>query len=58
METTKNYFRPVLRRRDTLIAVALILMPVAFLLLSVYIAGRTIQALEEVFLVIIGKKEN
>lgn len=68
METTKNYFlrdlgvvlgRSVLRSRETLIAVAVIILPIVFVLLLVYVSGRAIQTLEEIVLAIInGKKEN
>lgn len=48
--------RHILRSKDTMMVVAIVLLPVAFLLLLVYALGNAIQALEEIFLTIIGTK--
>lgn len=70
METTKNYFfrdtgsilersmRGILRSRDTMIALAIILMPIALVVLLVYAFSGVLRTLEKIFLSIICKKEN
>lgn len=68
METVRNYsfrdmgimlgrsMRHILRSRDAMITVTIIIMPIAFMLLLVYVLGSAIQTLEKIFLVIINKK--
>ena len=67
METIKNYFfrdmgvmlgrfmRHILRSRNALITVAII--PIAFMMLFIYVFGGAILALEEIYLAIINKKK-
>lgn len=68
METASYFFRdtgvalgrsirPVLRSRDTLIAVTLLLLPVAFVVLLVYACGRAIQTSGQLFLTLIDNKK-
>lgn len=42
----RNVVRPLLRSREVLIALALILLPVALLFLLVHVAGSTVRTLE------------
>ena len=68
METIKNHsfrdmgvmlgrsMRHILRSRDAMITVTIIIMPIAFILLLVYVLGTAIQTLEDIFLVTINEK--
>lgn len=68
METIKNHsfrdmgvmlgrsMRHILRSRDAMITVTIIIMPIAFMLLLVYVLGSAIQTLEDIFLVTINEK--
>lgn len=48
--------RHILRSRDAMITVTIIIMPIAFMLLLVYALSSTIQTLEDIFLVILNNK--
>ena len=43
--------RHIIRSRDAMITVTLIIMPIAFMLLLIYVLGNAIQTLEDIFLV-------
>ena len=47
----------IFRSRNSMITVTIITMPIAFMLLFVYVFGCAIQTLEEIFLAIDDKKE-